>query len=815
MSNLLTLPFKSTEAISLKNAVKSYIQREHTETHPDAFKWDINKWESLRKDATTNTVHISNGPFRYQAQLIFIATKLPPDATLYCNLAVSEDRSNGDGIKRSLAYFQNAAGVLSHIVSVIPTLIESLPPNSLLPSDLSETFFNALQHLMLAQAQESFWQRAVLEDVKVGLISKLAAKTANHYGRALEVMEDPQIESLFSRDWIAHVRIKHHHFVAAALYRKSIDDLGGNRYGEEIARLELAKVETKKGLDTARRSNVAKSVSDDIKTLSVTVETSLKRADRDNDLIYHQVVPSATSLPAIAEIKDVVAAIIPPGLSDPKSIVDEGNVILAELSGWGVLKAIDIYNIKKNDWLQLEIFQPAKDLDVLAEMQALNLPASLDALDKPIGLPPSLLGKAEEVRREDGMNYIPRLLEDLDRLSTRNRFALDKALDILDQEASEDEEMRAAFKGDVWTRPASYEANTHLTDAAKRYRDILENSENAGREFQDTWDLWSKNIEPLCWDIEDLERVVPSSTITTSSANGGSKSTQGHARALRSFLESLEDVVQSRTELVKRVHRVSNTDDVSSRFKQEESSLARWVEVRPEVFDQATEEELGKYDRYKEELEDNAGRQDQALNGIKEKNVLFLESRKEDPSVKARESALQALDLAYHKYRMLCKDLIEGIKFHNDLSTLIAELEDTCKVWVLERQKDVEWLVGSLNSVSLTGASAEEQNTAQMVASNQATSSNHSQQRSEPPLDLPPPDSNAWESISPTKGSRKKDPGSLNVAAAAEKEKAQAIRDDDFSLDLPAPNSSTWESISPPIPPSTSSFKKKTRKLAR
>lgn len=74
-----------------------------------------------------------------------------------------------------------------------------------------------------------------------------------------------------------------------------------------------------------------------------------------------------------------------------------------------------------------------------------------------------------------------------------------QALDILDQEASEDEEMRAAYEGDIWTRPTSYDANTHLTDAARRYRDTLDNIDNTSRELRGTWDIWSKNIEPLCW----------------------------------------------------------------------------------------------------------------------------------------------------------------------------------------------------------------------------------------------------------------------------------------------------------------------------
>jgi len=94
----------------------------------------------------------------------------------------------------------------------------------------------------------------------------------------------------------------------------------------------------------------------------------------------------------------------------------------------------------------------------------------------------------------------------------------------------------------------------------------------------------------------------------------------------------------------------------------EASSLARWVEVRPEIFEQAIEEELNKYERYREDLEESEHRQEEALHGIQERNVLFLESRRDDPSVKAREYALQELDLAYHHYRDIQKHLAEGIK---------------------------------------------------------------------------------------------------------------------------------------------------------
>ncbi|KIJ50961.1 hypothetical protein M422DRAFT_158756 [Sphaerobolus stellatus SS14] len=729
MANLLNLPFKTTSPIPIRTSLREHIQTAHPETHPDAFKWDISRWESMRKDAVNHVVHVGtvDKMISYQAQLVFILTKLPADinlqipyspafplnsrtsplilsnlhyeranvlynlATLYCNLAASEDRSHGDGIKRALANFQNAAGVLSHLISsAIPALQESLSAGVPLPADLSPQLLKALQCLMLAQAQECFWQRAAADNMKNVLVGKLAAKTSSLYGEALEHMEsDTTVSSLFPWEWIAHVRTKHHHFAAASLYRKSVDDLEAHKYGDEIARLDMGRAEAKRAVDAGRKGGVAKAVQEDAKSLLNTLESSFKRAERDNDLIYHKVVPSASSVPPIPDMKDVVFSNIPAGIQDPKSLIGENAAILGELSGWGVRVAVDIYKERRKDWIQTEVLDKAKELDAQATstLQSLNLPAALDALDKPIGMPPSLLGKAEEVRSEDGTNRISRLIEDVQKLAKRNMMGIDEALDLLDQEATEDEEMRSAYTVDVWTRPPSHEANKELIDQAARYRDILDRAMHSDRDIFQSWDDWSEKISVLCWNEADIERSVPSSTLVS---GGGSRTTQAHARALRSYLEALEDSQQARTELVNRIQRVTDADDVAPRFMREASSLARWVEVRPDMFEQAIEEELNKFERYRIDLEENEHRQEEVLNGIRERNTLFLDSRRDDPSVKQREKALQELDLAYIHYRDIQKHLAEGIKFYNDLGTLIGHMKDHFKAWILHRRKDVE-----------------------------------------------------------------------------------------------------------------------------
>jgi programmed cell death 6-interacting protein len=58
MTNQLSIPFKRTYLIPLRDAVYGHIRSKHHNVHPDAFKWDINRWEELRKAVTTSSVHV-------------------------------------------------------------------------------------------------------------------------------------------------------------------------------------------------------------------------------------------------------------------------------------------------------------------------------------------------------------------------------------------------------------------------------------------------------------------------------------------------------------------------------------------------------------------------------------------------------------------------------------------------------------------------------------------------------------------------------------------------------------------------------------
>jgi programmed cell death 6-interacting protein len=197
-------------------------------------------------------------------------------AALYSQLAISVNRSTADGLKAACNYFSLAAGVLSHIRTNIVPELRAEPVE-----DMDVATLESLQQLFLAQAQECFWQKAVIDGYKDASIAKLAARVSDLYSSA----GDWAVKSeAVSSEWIHHMTAKHHHFAAAAQYRQACDCLEKRKYGEEVARLRDSMLCVNEALKEARYIN--KTVLGDLNGLKNKVSEDLKRAEKDNDVIY-------------------------------------------------------------------------------------------------------------------------------------------------------------------------------------------------------------------------------------------------------------------------------------------------------------------------------------------------------------------------------------------------------------------------------------------------------------------------------------------------------------------------------------------------
>jgi programmed cell death 6-interacting protein len=108
-----------------------------------------------------------------------------------------------------------------------------------------------------------------------------------------------------------------------------------------------------------------------------TVQKNYARAERDNDLIYHDDIPASSALPPIQH-SAIAKLTVVPGLLNPESIVGPEGPLFAEMIGWGAQEAIsksliqsiylfdarhpDIYNDRKQNLVREKIVDAAQRL---------------------------------------------------------------------------------------------------------------------------------------------------------------------------------------------------------------------------------------------------------------------------------------------------------------------------------------------------------------------------------------------------------------------------------------------------------------------
>ena len=312
----MSLPFRRSAHLALSSTIRTYINSKYDQ-HPDMFAQDLQVIDTLRSEAINLREPHASGIKKlqtYAGQLAWVSGKFPLDigaeftwypalgynterpmvrnnikyellnvlynlSALFSQLAVNTSRSTADGIKSAANYFSLAAGVLSHMKdAVLPELRMSDPPD-----DMDDATLDSLMYLCLAESQECFWQKAVMDGYKDASIAKLAARVSDLYNSAGEAaMKSEAISSA----WIHHMTAKHHHFAAAAQYRAACDCLEKRKYGEEVARLTDAVACITEGLKETKGGYLNKTVVEDLNGLKRKAEEDLKRAERDNDMIF-------------------------------------------------------------------------------------------------------------------------------------------------------------------------------------------------------------------------------------------------------------------------------------------------------------------------------------------------------------------------------------------------------------------------------------------------------------------------------------------------------------------------------------------------
>ncbi|KAK8168252.1 pH-response regulator protein-like protein palA/RIM20 [Phyllosticta citrichinensis] len=720
-SNMLHLPFRRSHGVTLSDSIKQYISSKYDQ-HPDMFAADLEAIDSLRSTAINSIEPHASGVRKlqaYAAQLVWIGGKFPVDigvefmwypalgyntqrpisennirfelanivfnlAAMYSQLANSTDRTTSDGLKLACNYFCMSAGVLSHLKTTLIPDLRTAPPE-----DMDTMTLESLEHLMLAQAQECFWQKAVKDGLKDASISKLAAKVSDLYVAA----GDWGIKSnAVSSEWIHHTTAKHHHFAAAAQFRAALDCLEKRKYGEEVARLRDSLNCANEALKEARY--ISKAVQGDLNGLKNRVSEDLKRAEKDNDMIYLLPVPPKSELETL-DRASMVAAKIPKEVSDPLFMLGDngelGRPLFSKLVPYSVHVAASIY-ADRRDRLVNKTIDELEDLTarIHEALKSLNLPGSLQALEKPLGLPPGLVSHAEEIRQQGGLDRIYRSIDETKGLKESDRAVYQEGVDLLRSEAAEDERARRKYGTDRWLRAPATEAAKKLYAQISEIEGYLNSAANSDGIVQGKAKENESLIRLLSGTDRDLESFVPSSRRVTMTAE-----VEREASKLRGCLNEVARLESRRKKKIEALKAKAKQDDITPSLLSETARLERAYPMQPieaiqfedlfsahlsENWDPETSELLSSESQIQSTLVSRLTAANAAFNAARAPST--------NKSSSDREAALQKLENAYFKYKEVISNLDVGRKFYNDLAKVVGRFREDARAFTYGRRAE-------------------------------------------------------------------------------------------------------------------------------
>ncbi|XP_077563185.1 programmed cell death 6-interacting protein-like protein AliX [Haemaphysalis longicornis] len=707
MAVYLAVPLKKTSEVDLikplANVISTYYSTADEQSNYNEALTELNK---LRMNATWRTLdkHESSLDimYRYYDQLTSLESKCPPsdiqipfkwkDAfdkggffsgtasltltslsyeklCILFNIAAMQsqiaagmctDISDDEGLKTCAKYFQQASGIFQMMKHSAPNVHHDLTP------DLEADTVSALQALMLAQAQESFFRKAAADKMKDMIIAKVAAQCEELYADAAKQMGRDSLKNMWDREWLPIVASKQAAFGAIAQYHQALLCHANKNVGEELARLQHA-IELMKTAES--QAGVSFSFRDEAKKISLLYEDVKK----DNDFIYHARVPEIRGLPPIGK------AVLAKPLPVPEKFSPSGQDLFSALLPVSVSQAVQKFEVRKTEIVNGEIARLRQQTQYLnGVLASLNLPAALEDTTGH-SLPPSIRDKAEAVRAKGGIQAIRKLISELPVLLERNREILAEGERLLQEEQDSDRELRAQFK-ERWTRSPSEKLNEPLRNSLAKYKEIMRVATDADKTVQEKFQKHQRNIELLSASDAELQSGIPSGNPTATNSPC--------VQRLKQLMEEVETIKAEREAIEAELK--SSTVDMRPKFL---SALTEDGGINEQALSvEMLGESLGPLQK---QVADSLAREQQLVQSIQAANAEFCQE-KQGHGGNNREAVLMELAAAYDMYMELTANLEEGTKFYNDLTQILLAFQNKISDFCFARKTEKEELMKHL-----------------------------------------------------------------------------------------------------------------------
>lgn len=329
-------------------------------------------------------------------------------------------------------------------------------------------------------------------------------------------------------------------------------------------------------------------------------------------------------------------------------------------------------------------------------LSSLGLPGSLQAMEKPIGLPQSLVQHAEDIRQADAVHRVRQSFADIDKLRSADLAIFEEGKASLVAEEEEDQRLRMRYGTERWARPDTqgHPKGAELITVASEIEGYFDSSISSDGVVREKFAAVEDVLRVLAGSDRGLIDYVPSSRSTETS--------QGVKLAVGKLRSAYSDVLRLESRRRKKVESLRDSarrDDVKPDILKEAARLERTYPTTalvPAHFEDFFDRRLDKlYEPEIGEIPKEESEQDRVLGAVERANQEF-EAQKRQHGGRAsrdREEALQRLDNAYFKYKEVVNNLEVARKFYNDLNKIVGQgFSDRVKSWVAERHMEARSL---------------------------------------------------------------------------------------------------------------------------
>ncbi|KAG6918875.1 hypothetical protein DXG01_010939 [Tephrocybe rancida] len=746
---MISVPKKTTEEVDWTTPIRNLIAQSYGES-PDNYAAECAQLQRCRQDAVRGAgsdITARDLLYKYFGQLELLELRFPEIkvtfpwhdafthklttqtsiafekasilfqiASTHSSIATSQSRADPEGFKRAFYYLRSCAGMLTYIND------NFLHAPS---TDLSKEVVKFLSGLILAQATEVFYEKSVEEKKGSALVAKVAAQAGTMYTTLGEEVKEFMGKGIFDRNWVTLIQIKSKYFSSLSQYHRSLADSAASKHGDVIVRLTLAETLAKEAHRLATSFSPSLTASPTLpadtgpsllgltKTHSALCSEHLATSIKENDLIYHALLPSSESLPKIDGLAVATPIPIHEVYGTPEVQKTIGKELFGRILPLSVHESASVYSEEKAKLVRGEAEGGEEaEARVRSLLDSLGLPANLAryrAVAEGQGLgggeeaPQEVRRAQEDVQRLEREGGVEAKLPELGKLRERVGGDLDSVSRDLEIESRECEEGRVKWEH-KWTQEPSAGLSKPLRTELKSHLGALEAAGKSDAQVGALWGevrgdigaLKSGQVEALFSSAGQArdggEHLLDLDVGTQEDEEKERAKIGGFVAEIEERLSRLSKIARERNEILKELKEKIQTDDVSHLLLLNRRNSG----VEPALF----AAELEKFRPFQHRLALTLASTDATLSDIR---ALYTSLRSQssssplskrlDERERRKRDLVRRFEGAKEGYVQVRDGLERGLAFYKELGSLVDKLKADTRVFMARRREEREGIV--------------------------------------------------------------------------------------------------------------------------